>query len=177
MAARDQTEQNSLFLLLSWALSAFFQQQESLDSPYICLVWWDIVPPCGNICLSRLNVLRRLWKAESDDRMQIIMWQCIFVYVCYRYEQQQTKLKEELAKVAQRESEDMTKAMTRERLHTRQQAEKAKQLVPVHTHKHIFFFPKPYSYPFNIYLVTLRYLKGAPFKLTCNATHSQFFIF
>lgn len=37
--------------------------------------------------------------------------------------------------MVQRESEEMTKAMTRERLNTRQQAEKAKQLVPVHTHK------------------------------------------
>lgn len=63
------------------------------------------------------------------------MCQCVLVCVCYRYEQHQTKLKEELAKVAQRESEEMTKAMTRERLNTRQQAEKAKQLVPVHTQK------------------------------------------
>lgn len=61
------------------------------------------------------------------------MFEIILVYVCYRYERQQTILKEELAKVAQRESEtsreEMTKAMTRERLHTRKEAEKAKQLV------------------------------------------------
>lgn len=63
------------------------------------------------------------------------MFEIILVYVCYRYERQQTILKEELAKVAQREREsetsreEMTKAMTRERLHTRKEAEKAKQLV------------------------------------------------
>ncbi|XP_041801599.1 MICOS complex subunit mic25a isoform X1 [Chelmon rostratus] len=48
-----------------------------------------------------------------------------------RYERQQTILKEELAKMAQRESDaarEMTKAMSRERLHTRQEAKKAKQL-------------------------------------------------
>ncbi|XP_018530833.1 MICOS complex subunit mic25a isoform X2 [Lates calcarifer] len=49
-----------------------------------------------------------------------------------RYEQQQTILKEELAKVAQREREaamqEMTKAKTRERHHTRLEAERAKQL-------------------------------------------------
>ncbi|XP_035512907.1 MICOS complex subunit mic25a [Morone saxatilis] len=43
-----------------------------------------------------------------------------------RYERQQTILKEELAKVAQRE--EMTKAISRERQHKRQEAEKAKQL-------------------------------------------------
>ncbi|XP_074498985.1 MICOS complex subunit mic25a-like isoform X2 [Sebastes fasciatus] len=49
-----------------------------------------------------------------------------------RYERQQTILKEELAKVAQREKEaareEMTKAMTRERQHKRQEAENAKKL-------------------------------------------------
>lgn len=49
-----------------------------------------------------------------------------------RYERQQTMLKEELAKVAQRESEatreEITKAVTRERQHTRLEAEKAKEL-------------------------------------------------
>ncbi|XP_076596213.1 MICOS complex subunit mic25a-like isoform X1 [Chaetodon auriga] len=49
-----------------------------------------------------------------------------------RYEHQQKILKEELAKMAQRESdagrEEMTKAMSRERLHTRQEAEKTRQL-------------------------------------------------
>uniref|UniRef100_A0A4W6CXQ4 Coiled-coil-helix-coiled-coil-helix domain containing 6a n=1 Tax=Lates calcarifer TaxID=8187 RepID=A0A4W6CXQ4_LATCA len=53
-------------------------------------------------------------------------------YMCFRYEQQQTILKEELAKVAQREREaamqEMTKAKTRERHHTRLEAERAKQL-------------------------------------------------
>lgn len=61
------------------------------------------------------------------------MFEIILVYVCYRYEWQQTILKEELAKVPQRESEtsreEITKAMTRERLHTHKEAEKAKQLV------------------------------------------------
>lgn len=49
-----------------------------------------------------------------------------------RHEHQQKILKEELAKMAQRERdaarEEMTKAMSRERLHTRQEAEKTKQL-------------------------------------------------
>ncbi|XP_037628542.1 MICOS complex subunit mic25a isoform X1 [Sebastes umbrosus] len=49
-----------------------------------------------------------------------------------RYERQQTILKEELAKVAQREKEaareEMTKAMTRERQHKRQETENAKKL-------------------------------------------------
>ncbi|XP_030280356.1 MICOS complex subunit mic25a-like isoform X2 [Sparus aurata] len=45
-----------------------------------------------------------------------------------KYEHQQTILKEELAKVAQRESEEMTKARTRERLQTRLEAEKTKKL-------------------------------------------------
>nr|XP_046251856.1 MICOS complex subunit mic25a-like isoform X3 [Scatophagus argus] len=45
-----------------------------------------------------------------------------------RYERQQKILKEELAKVAQRESEAAREEMTRERLHMRQEAEKAKQL-------------------------------------------------
>ncbi|XP_070696045.1 MICOS complex subunit mic25a [Pempheris klunzingeri] len=49
-----------------------------------------------------------------------------------RYERQQTILKEELAKVAQRESEaareERIKAMSRERQHTRQEAGKAKEL-------------------------------------------------
>ncbi|XP_040009775.1 MICOS complex subunit mic25a-like isoform X2 [Xiphias gladius] len=50
-----------------------------------------------------------------------------------KYEQKQTIIKEELARVAQREKEaamqEMSKAMSRERQHTRQDAEKAKQLV------------------------------------------------
>ncbi|XP_067383361.1 MICOS complex subunit mic25a isoform X2 [Channa argus] len=49
-----------------------------------------------------------------------------------RYEHQQAKLKEELARVPQSEREavreEMAKAMTRERQHTRQEAEKAKQM-------------------------------------------------
>ncbi|KAK2851053.1 hypothetical protein Q5P01_007329 [Channa striata] len=49
-----------------------------------------------------------------------------------RYEHQQAKLKEELAKAAQREREavreEMANAITRERQHTRQEAEKAKQM-------------------------------------------------
>ncbi|KAM8755278.1 MICOS complex subunit mic25a-like isoform 2-T2 [Acanthopagrus schlegelii] len=45
-----------------------------------------------------------------------------------KYEHQQTILKEELAKVAQRESEEMTKARTRERLQTRLEAEKTRKL-------------------------------------------------
>ncbi|XP_032377075.1 MICOS complex subunit mic25a isoform X3 [Etheostoma spectabile] len=49
-----------------------------------------------------------------------------------RYERQQAVLKEELAKVAQRERaaarEEMTKAMTQERQHIRQEAENTKQL-------------------------------------------------
>ncbi|KAI3357174.1 hypothetical protein L3Q82_015634 [Scortum barcoo] len=56
-----------------------------------------------------------------------------------RYERQQTILKEELSKLAQREREsareEVTKAMSRERLHTRQEAEKAKQLVQAYTVK------------------------------------------
>lgn len=53
--------------------------------------------------------------------------------VCHRHEWQQEILKEELARMAQKEREaareDMTKVLTRERLHTRQEAEKAKKLV------------------------------------------------
>ncbi|XP_042265902.1 MICOS complex subunit mic25a-like isoform X2 [Thunnus maccoyii] len=44
-----------------------------------------------------------------------------------RYERQQTILKEELAKVAQREREEMSKTMSRERQQVRHEAEKAKQ--------------------------------------------------
>ncbi|KAG7239843.1 hypothetical protein INR49_030556 [Caranx melampygus] len=57
-----------------------------------------------------------------------------------RYEQKQKILKEELAKVAQREREaaiqEITKAMNQERQHTRQEAEKTKQLVHTPTHTH-----------------------------------------
>lgn len=53
--------------------------------------------------------------------------------VCHRREWQQKVLKEELARMAQKEREtareDLTKVLTRERLHTRQEAEKAKKLV------------------------------------------------
>ncbi|XP_013870810.1 MICOS complex subunit mic25a isoform X2 [Austrofundulus limnaeus] len=49
-----------------------------------------------------------------------------------RFERQQTIVKDELAKMAQREietaREEVTKAMSRERQHARQEAEKAKQL-------------------------------------------------
>lgn len=55
-----------------------------------------------------------------------------------RFEHQQTTVKDELAKMAQREREaardEVTKAMTRERHHARQEAEKAKQLVHTNTH-------------------------------------------
>lgn len=58
--------------------------------------------------------------------------------MCYRYEQKQRIIKEELAKVAEREREaaiqDITKAMSRERQQTRQEAEKTKQLVCTHRH-------------------------------------------
>ncbi|XP_044208183.1 MICOS complex subunit mic25a isoform X1 [Thunnus albacares] len=47
-----------------------------------------------------------------------------------RYERQQTILKEELAKVAQREREEMSKTMSRERQQVRHEAEKAKQQSP-----------------------------------------------
>lgn len=75
---------------------------------------------------------------------------CLIKYVCFRYEHQQAMLKEELAKIAQRDREaareEMTKAMTRERQHTRQEAEKTKQLVHYHTQKEanmdIFVFLK-----------------------------------
>ncbi|XP_029974789.1 MICOS complex subunit mic25a isoform X2 [Salarias fasciatus] len=45
-----------------------------------------------------------------------------------RYERQQTMLKEEMAKAAQREQEEAAKAASRERLHARQEAQKVKQL-------------------------------------------------
>ncbi|XP_059189766.1 MICOS complex subunit mic25a isoform X2 [Centropristis striata] len=45
-----------------------------------------------------------------------------------RYERQQTILKEELAKVAQREKEEKIKNMSKERQNTRQEAEKTKKL-------------------------------------------------
>ncbi|KAM9751306.1 MICOS complex subunit mic25a-like [Menidia menidia] len=45
-----------------------------------------------------------------------------------RFERQQAMLKEELAKMAQREKEEAAKAMSRERQHTRQEAEKTKEL-------------------------------------------------
>lgn len=45
-----------------------------------------------------------------------------------RFEQQQTILKEELAKVAQREKEEMTKAKVRERQHLRQEAQNTKKM-------------------------------------------------
>ncbi|CAN9515853.1 unnamed protein product [Ophioblennius macclurei] len=45
-----------------------------------------------------------------------------------RFERQQTMLKDEMAKVAQREREEAAKAMSRERLHARKEAEKVKQL-------------------------------------------------
>lgn len=41
--------------------------------------------------------------------------------------------------MAQRESEEMTKARTRERLQTRLEAEKTKKLVCTHTHTQVFF--------------------------------------
>lgn len=53
--------------------------------------------------------------------------------VCYRHEWKQKLLKEELARMAQKEQEavreDMTKVLTQERLHARQETEKAKKLV------------------------------------------------
>ncbi|XP_049436726.1 MICOS complex subunit mic25a isoform X1 [Epinephelus fuscoguttatus] len=45
-----------------------------------------------------------------------------------RFERQQTILKEELAKVAQREKEEMTKAKVRERQHLRQEAQNTKKM-------------------------------------------------
>lgn len=74
-----------------------------------------------NQCMIKLLVLKMFVKRNV----------CVF-----RYEQKQKILKEELAKVAQKEREaaiqEITKAMNRERQHTRQEAEKTKQLV--HTH-------------------------------------------
>lgn len=63
-------------------------------------------------------------------------WVCRLIFdvcVCHRHEWQQKVLREEMARMAQKEREatreDMTKVLTRERLHTRQEAEKAKKLV------------------------------------------------
>lgn len=66
---------------------------------------------------------------------------------CVRSERQQNKLKEELAKAAQREGEaareEMTRAGNRERLNTRQEAERVKQLVRYeHTHTGSFFLSR-----------------------------------
>lgn len=54
---------------------------------------------------------------------------CVFVCLCacVRYERHQARLKAELAKIAERE--ELTRAMTRERLSTRQEADRVKQLV------------------------------------------------
>ena len=61
------------------------------------------------------------------------MCDLVLVYVCYRYERKQTLMKEELAKVVQRESETMreelAKARTWERVQTCHDAQKAKRLV------------------------------------------------
>lgn len=55
------------------------------------------------------------------------------MYVSYRHEWKEKILKEELAKMAQKGSEvareDMTRVLTQERMHARQEAEKAKKLV------------------------------------------------
>lgn len=88
------------------------------------------------------NVLGRL----NHWRQHAMEWSIsIFVYAC-RYEHQQTILKEELAKVAQRESEEMTKARTRERLQTRLEAEKTKKLVCTHTHTSLLSIPESSSF-------------------------------
>lgn len=80
------------------------------------------------ICFSTCMYLNRaskrqikwIWCSETSV--------CIIICsVCVRYERHQARLKEELAKIAQRE--ELTRAMTRERLSTRREAEKVKQLV------------------------------------------------
>ena len=97
----------------------------------LCLGLWNIymvvyaAPLWGN-ALGLFNHWRQYAKERSIS---------LSVYVC-RYEHQQTILKEELAKVAQRESEEMTKARTRERLQTRLEAEKTRKLVRTHSHTH-----------------------------------------
>ena len=97
----------------------------------LCLGLWNIymvvyaAPLWGN-ALGWFNHWRQYAKERSIS---------LSVYVC-RYEHQQTILKEELAKVAQRESEEMTKARTRERLQTRLEAEKTRKLVRTHSHTH-----------------------------------------
>lgn len=54
-----------------------------------------------------------------------------------RFEQQQTILKDELSKMAQKEAvvDELTKARSKERLHARKEAERAKQMVKTHTYK------------------------------------------
>lgn len=66
--------------------------------------------------------------------------------MCLRFEHQQTIVKDELAKMAQREREtareEVTKAMSRERQHARQEAEKAKELVHAKAHVHTHTYTK-----------------------------------
>lgn len=88
-------------------------------------------------------MIRGVWK--QDPVIVCNEWKHYYVrshvwFVCFRFERQQTTLKEEVTKLGQRESEaareEKIKAMSRERQHRRQEAEKAKQLVHTLTHTH-----------------------------------------
>ena len=84
-----------------------------------------------------LTVIRRKSRSGLIKNVSIIS-PSLFFYL--RFERQQAILKDELAKIAQREreaaKEELAKAMSRERQHKRQEAEKTKQLVHVHVHVH-----------------------------------------
>lgn len=72
-------------------------------------------------------------KCDNSIKRLFLQVRSFLMYVCYRHEWQQKILKEELARMAQKGTEvareDVTKVLTRERLHARQEAEKAKKLV------------------------------------------------
>lgn len=78
-----------------------------------------------------MHLIENLCCSEIWSHLVAADGSCLGVHsVCLcvlRYERHQARLKEELAKIAERE--ELTRAMTRERLSTRREAEKVKQLV------------------------------------------------
>ncbi|KTG39058.1 hypothetical protein cypCar_00002596 [Cyprinus carpio] len=83
------------------------------------------------------DVLQRMRNASADPRPPVNNKENLgmtqYFHKCLQYEQQQAIIQEELAHIARREREaarqDITRAVQRERVQTRQESEKTKQLV------------------------------------------------